>query len=144
MDTNDHSNIAESFACASSELLFQDTSRKNSNVTSEKKLRKHYSVEKRYRTSLNEKFNQLQTRLQEIKKKRSTEDGGLEVGVEDNLMEDSESLSASSKQSRSQVLIDAIAYIDELEELVEAKDMKIKQLRGSIFTSKLVLENVLK
>ncbi|KAH6681479.1 hypothetical protein B0J14DRAFT_576490 [Halenospora varia] len=147
LDTNDYSSASASVAsvaCTSSEPFFRDTPRKSSKVTNEKKFRKHYSVEKRYRTSLNEKFNQLQTRMQETKRKRSTEDDGSEVGVEHNRTENFESLSGSSKQSRSQVLINAIAYIDELEELVQEKDLKIKQLRGSIHTSKLVLENVLK
>ena len=136
---------ATSVAGASSEPLFRDTPRKSSSkVTNEKNFRKHYSVEKRYRTSLNEKFNQLQTRMQEIKTKRCIEDGGLEAGVEQNGSENCESLSGSPKQTRSQVLINAIAYIDELEELVQEKDLQIKQLRGSIYTSKLVLENVLK
>jgi len=83
-------------------------------------------------------------RMQEIKRKRFTEDDGSEAGVEQNGPESSEIVSGSPRQSRSQVLIDAIAYIDELEELVQKKDEKIKQLQGSIYTSKLMLENLLK
>lgn len=147
LDTNDQSSTPTSVASASgasSEPLFRDTPRKSSKVTNEKNFRKHYSVEKRYRTSLNEKFNQLQMRMQEIKRKRTTEDDRSEAGVEHHGTENGESLNGSSKQSRSQVLINAIAYIDEVEELVQKKDIKIRQLQASIYTSKLVLENVLK
>jgi len=144
LDPNGYRSTSASVAGAASENLSHDTPKKSSKVTNEKNFRKHYSVEKRYRTSLNEKFNQLQMRMQEIKRKRFTEDDGSEAGVEQNGPESSEIVSGSPRQSRSQVLIDAIAYIDELEELVQKKDEKIKQLQGSIYTSKLMLENLLK
>ena len=148
-DTGRAGTVISASAGPESEPDLSPDTPKEGKIGKVKRVRKHYSVEKRYRKALNSRFNELEARLLEKKKKRQPVDDNdddnenEELGL-DNATDAGEGSGATSRQSRSQVLTSAIDYIDELEGLLQQKDQKIERLRGFIFASKLALEDVLK